>query len=70
VANQALALNADVINHAFDPFWRNNESRDAQVAHAGLGLKLCKKIVELLGGRISAQLKEPERLFVVQLEMA
>ena len=70
VANQALALNADVINHAFDPFWRNNESRDAQVAHAGLGLNLCQKIVELLGGRISAQLKEPESLFVVRLEMA
>jgi len=69
VANQASAMNAEAIQQAFDPFWRNTDSRDAQVAHAGLGLKLCKKIVELLGGRISAQLKEPESLFVVRLEM-
>lgn len=70
VANRAFALNAEVIKHAFEPFWRNSESRDEQVAHAGLGLNLCKQIVELLGGRISAQIKEPESVFIVRLEMA
>jgi two-component system heavy metal sensor histidine kinase CusS len=70
VANPANGLNADVIQHAFEPFWRSTEVRDGEVAHAGLGLNLCKKIVELLGGRISAQITEPERLFTVELEMA
>lgn len=70
VANHAVTLNAEVIQHAFDPFWRNTESRDDRVTHAGLGLNLCKKIVELLGGRISARIQEPESLFVVRLEMA
>jgi signal transduction histidine kinase len=70
VTNQASGLNAEVINHAFDPFWRNTESPEGQAAHAGLGLSLCRRIIELLGGRISAQLKERESLFVVRLEMA
>jgi two-component system heavy metal sensor histidine kinase CusS len=70
VANRAVALSTEVIQHAFDPFWRNAESRGGGVPHAGLGLNLCKKIIELLGGRISAQVKEPECLFVVRLEMA
>jgi signal transduction histidine kinase len=69
VANQAAALNAEGIQHAFDPFWRNTGSRDGPVAHAGLGLNLCKQIVELLGGRISARIQEPESWFVVRLEM-
>jgi signal transduction histidine kinase len=70
VANQAVALNTEVIRHAFDPFWRSTRSRDGEVAHAGLGLNLCQKIVELLGGRIGAQIKEPECLFVVRIKMA
>ncbi len=70
VANQAVDLNAEVIEHVFDPFWRNSGARDGDGAHAGLGLSLCKKIIELLGGRISAWIKEPERVFVVRLEMA
>jgi two-component system heavy metal sensor histidine kinase CusS len=70
VSNHAGALNAEVIQHAFEPFWRNTEARDGAVAHAGLGLNLCRQIIELLGGRISARIQEPERLFVVRLEMA
>jgi signal transduction histidine kinase len=63
-------LNTELLQHAFDPFWRNPESRDRRGAHAGLGLNLCKQIVELLGGRISARIQEPECLFVVRVEMA
>lgn len=70
VANNAVALNTEALKHAFQPFWRNTTSSDGQIAHAGLGLNLCKKIVEMLGGRISAQIKETESLFIVRLEMA
>jgi signal transduction histidine kinase len=70
VANPASGLNAEGLRHAFDPFWRNPLSREGETAHAGLGLNLCKKIIELLGGRISARIQEPERMFVVQLDMA
>jgi signal transduction histidine kinase len=70
VANPANGLKAEVIERAFEPFWRNAGATDGEVAHAGLGLNLCKKIIELLGGRISAHLKQPDGLFVVRLEMA
>lgn len=69
VANPANGLNAEVIERAFEPFWRSTDSPDGNVAHAGLGLNLCKKIIELLGGRISAQLEQPDGSFVVRLEM-
>jgi signal transduction histidine kinase len=69
VANQAAGLNSEGIAHVFDPFWRNTPSWDGKVDHAGLGLSLCKKIMELLGGRISAHIQQPDNLFVVRLEM-
>jgi signal transduction histidine kinase len=70
VANNALGLNEAVVQRVFDPFWRNSESREQVGKHAGLGLDLCKKIVTLLGGRITAQIKEPEGMFEVRLEIA
>jgi signal transduction histidine kinase len=70
VANKAVDLSAAVLERVFDPFWRNSAAREGEGAHAGLGLSLCKKITELLGGRISARVKESESVFVVHLEMA
>ena len=70
VANQSVDLRRDSVEHVFDPFWRNTESREDVGTHAGLGLSLCKKIVELLGGRISARVKESDGLFVVRVELA
>jgi two-component system heavy metal sensor histidine kinase CusS len=68
VTNNAVALTDDMVQHVFDPFWRRSESRDGEVAHAGLGLSLSRKIMDLLGGRISAQIKQPGNWFVVRLE--
>ncbi len=70
VADQSVDIGADAVEHVFDPFWRKTESRENVGTHAGLGLSLCKKIIELLGGRISARVKESEGLFIVRVELA
>jgi len=68
VANQALETSPALIAHAFDPFWRHSRSREEVGTHAGIGLSLCRKIVEVLGGRISARIQEPQSWFVVQVD--
>jgi signal transduction histidine kinase len=70
VANPAADLDAATVEHVFDPFWRNGSAREEAGAHTGLGLSLAKKIVELLGGRISAQVHEPDRRFIVRMQLA
>ncbi|HEU0035874.1 MAG TPA: ATP-binding protein [Kofleriaceae bacterium] len=50
----------------FERFWRGDAARTAGI-HAGLGLSLCKKLVELLGGRISATHARGELAIVVVL---
>lgn len=68
IANQALNLDAKIVDRVFDPFWREDESRDQVGIHVGLGLNLCHKIVTMLGGTISAEVKEYDELFEVRLE--
>jgi two-component system heavy metal sensor histidine kinase CusS len=70
VSNQVGALDSETSQPAFDLFWRDAACREKEPGHAGLGLSLCRRIAALLGGRISAEVKEPQRLFVVLLEMA
>lgn len=70
IANQTIDLDAKTVERVFDPFWRFTDSREGAAAHAGLGLSLCKKIIELLGGRIQARVHESKGLFIVQLDMA
>jgi len=70
ITNQATHLTENDSERVFDPFWRHSTSREAAGDHAGLGLTLCSKIVGLMGGSISARLRQPEGMFVVHLEIA
>ncbi len=38
----------------FQPFWRGDQARGSGGLHCGLGLALCRRLVALLGGAISA----------------
>ncbi|MEE2941280.1 MAG: ATP-binding protein [Planctomycetota bacterium] len=54
VENACAGLDEELVRHAFDAFWRSDDARSAVGRHAGLGLALCRQLVELLSGTISA----------------
>ena len=55
VANAAAIDDPANIDRIFKPFWRADQVRSRAGLHAGLGLSICKKIVEILGGTIRAE---------------
>ena len=55
IANTGCALDADQMEHVFERFWRGDSARADTGTHAGLGLALCRKIVESLDGTIVAK---------------
>jgi len=54
IANRVGDVPEDLAERAFDAFWRADSSRSATGRHAGLGLALCRRIVNTLGGTIEA----------------
>jgi two-component system sensor histidine kinase QseC len=65
VTNTGCTLTRDQAVRVFDRFWRGDAARSAVGVHCGLGLALCRKLVELLGGRISASVGDGR--FTVEL---
>lgn len=58
ISNSGCELTADDALHIFERFWRGDKSRTDTGTHSGLGLALCRRIVEVLGGTITAQVRE------------
>lgn len=54
VGNTGSSLSAGDVQHVFDRFWRGDSSYPVSEGHYGLGLPLCKVVVEQLGGSIQA----------------
>jgi signal transduction histidine kinase len=61
--SNATAL--DDASHVFDRFWRADTARTA--GHAGLGLALSRKLIEVCGGEITAQLVDGHFVATVEL---
>jgi signal transduction histidine kinase len=55
IANQTTAPAPDPAN-LFQPFWRGDAARSGGGLHCGLGLALCRRVMALLGGTISADI--------------
>lgn len=66
VSNTGCALAPEDAQRVFERFWRGDVARSAGM-HAGLGLALCKKLVRLLGGTITATVAERNFVVVVTL---
>jgi heavy metal sensor kinase len=57
VTDTGHGIPSQYLPHLFDRFYRMDESRARATGGAGLGLAICKSIVEAHGGRISAESK-------------
>ena len=54
VADDGAGLPAEDLHNLFEPFFRVDRSRSKKSGGYGLGLSICKRIVEAHGGRIEA----------------
>ncbi len=52
VIDNKIGINADDIPYVFDKFYRAEKSRTSSIPGSGLGLSICKYIIEALGGKI------------------
>jgi len=55
VADNGTGITSDIIDRIFDPYFTTKDKQDDQDQGHGLGLALCKEIVESLGGKIKAK---------------
>ena len=68
MANNAEALRGEDLDHIFEPFWRHDEARRQPGLHAGLGLSICRKVLNLLGGSIRVDMSDRAE-FTVTVEL-
>ncbi len=59
VADEGTGISAERLPHLFRKFSRTDEDAESEIGGAGLGLAICKGIVEAHGGRIWAESDGP-----------
>lgn len=55
VADTGIGIPPQHLEHLFQPFTQVDDSRTRRFGGAGLGLAICKRLTELMGGRIGVQ---------------
>jgi signal transduction histidine kinase len=60
VEDSGVGIPADELPKLFEPFYRVDRSRSRETGGYGLGLSLCKRIMEAHGGSISISSREGE----------
>jgi two-component system heavy metal sensor histidine kinase CusS len=58
IGNDGCTLPGSDASRVFDRFWRGDASRTGGGLHCGLGLSLCKQLMELQRGTISADIRD------------
>jgi len=70
VQNECETLSSEQLAHVFDPFYRTTDKEYSSIPGWGLGLAICKEIVERHDGHIWAESSEGEGMIVsVQLPL-
>jgi len=67
VRDTGVGIAQDDIPHIFDRFYRVDKARASDTGGAGLGLSICREIVETYGGVISAESGRGGTTFTVRL---
>lgn len=57
VSDNGIGIKADDFKNIFNPFYQTKESLNYYAGGSGLGLNICKKIIEQMNGTISLQSK-------------
>ena len=52
VSDEGLGISAEQVPHIFEKFFRGDAAKEGRVAGTGLGLYICKSLVEAHGGQI------------------
>lgn len=58
VSNTGSSVDADQVTSVFDRFWRGDSHNRMSDGHCGLGLSLCKALLDELGGSIRADVSD------------
>jgi signal transduction histidine kinase len=53
VSDSGVGMSTEVIERLFSPFFQADQSATRRHGGTGLGLSLCKRLVDLMGGRIT-----------------
>jgi two-component system, OmpR family, heavy metal sensor histidine kinase CusS len=67
ISNQARTFLANDIDKVFNRFWRADSSRHETGQHCGLGLSLCRRLAEQMGGSIQASIVDQS--FRIELKL-
>ena len=70
VADTGIGMSEEFMEHMYESFSRQTDSRVNKVQGTGLGLAITKQMVDLMGGRIECQSKEGEgTTFTITLDV-
>ena len=57
VIDTGKGISEEDLSHVFERFWRADRSRDRSSGGTGIGLAICRRLVELQGGKIQVESK-------------
>jgi len=55
VQDRGIGIRTSELKHIFEPFYRSPQATLAQIPGTGLGLSVCKRLAEAMGGRLTVK---------------